>query len=108
RLERLARDHLVGCKAVHASHARQPWLAVDLHRAASALAGLAVPAQREVVGVTGLDPVQHVQHNHPRIDLYVVRLEVTAGRVATPDLELALAHSTPAPTVPDSRSSILA
>src|SRR5213078_1141556 len=90
----------------------------DLDRARAALAGLAVPAQREVVGVLGLDPVQHVEHDHPGIDVDVELGEVPALDVAAPDLEHSLCHRvllayvkayfTSSPTLPDSRSSILA
>ena len=44
-------DRLVSVEVVHARHARELRLAVDLHAARAALAGLAVPAQREVVGL---------------------------------------------------------
>src|SRR5205823_5254884 len=108
RLERLHRDRLVGPEHVHARHARQLRLAVDLHRARAALAGLAVPAQREIVGLRRLDAMQDVEHDHAGLDLDFEALEVTARGVATPDLELPLAHSISAPTLPDSISSIFA
>ena len=109
RLERLRRDRLGLRERVHARHARELRLAVDLHRARAALAGLAVPAQREIVRLVALDPVQHVEHDHARVDVDLERLELAASGIAAPDFERSLGHrySDP-PTLPDSRSSILA
>ena len=51
-------------RSVEPRHAHQARHAVDLGRARAALAGLAVPAHGEVVGLLGLDLVDGVEHDH--------------------------------------------
>src|SRR5690242_3481349 len=72
------RDRLVLLEDVHPGHAHEPGLAVDLRAARAALAGLAVPAAREVVGLGGLDPVNEVEHHHALAGLDPVFLEAPA------------------------------
>src|SRR5207245_8402360 len=85
---RLVERHLG--EARHAHEARQ---AVDLGRAAAALARLAVPARGEVRSLVGLDAVHRIQHHHPLRDLGRVVLEASALRVAPPDAEGRRCHS---------------
>src|SRR5690606_34495853 len=70
----------------------QPRLAVDLHRAGAALAGLAVPAAGQVRSLGRLQPVDHVEDDLALVDLNLVVGEFTAVGVASPDPELAHAH----------------
>ena len=72
-------------RSIQPRHAHQRGHAVDLGRARAALAGLAVPAHGEVVGLLGLDLVHGVEHHHALGDLGLVVLELAACRVAAPD-----------------------
>src|SRR5262249_16072847 len=65
----------------------EPRLAVDLGGARAALAGLAVPAHGEVVGLVGLHPVHRVEHDHALGDGRDVVLELPARPVAAPDAQ---------------------
>src|SRR5438552_2846078 len=62
--DRRHRDRVARPEQVHPRHAHEPWLAVDLGAARAALAGLAVPATGKVVGLSRLDPVDHVEDDH--------------------------------------------
>ena len=65
RAHRLDRHRLGRCRDhVEPRHAHQARLAVDFRRARAALAGLAIPAAGEVVGLRGLDLVDDVEHDH--------------------------------------------
>ena len=76
-------------------HAQQPRLAVDLGAAGAALAGLAVPADREVAGLGGLHPVDGVEDDLALGDLDRVVAELAAALVAAPDPHLqVVAHVT--------------
>ena len=70
-------DRLVLGERRHPGHAQQPRPAVDLGAARAALAGLAVPAHREVAGLGGLQPVDDVEDDLALVDLDGV---VAAGR----------------------------
>ena len=61
----------------HPGHAHQPRPAVDLRAARPALAGLAVPADGEVAGLGGLEPVDDVEDDLALVHLHGV---VAAGR----------------------------
>ena len=54
----------VEIELVQPGHAHQPRIAVDLGRARPALAGLAVPANGEIVRLLGLNLVDGVEHDH--------------------------------------------
>src|SRR5690606_28286265 len=86
----------------HPGHAGELGLAVDLHAAGAALAGLAVPPAREVARVLQLGAVDEVEHDHARVDLDPVLDELAAVLVAAPDAEVALSHWTP-PAPPGTR-----
>ena len=75
RAHRLDGDRLVQVQLAQPRHAHQPRLAVDLRRARAALAGLAVPAHREVGRLLGLDLVHGVEHDHAFGHLGVEGLE---------------------------------
>src|SRR3989454_8188637 len=79
--DRRHRDRLALLEEIHPRHAHEARLAVDLGAARAALAGLAVPAHREVGGLRGLDAVDEIEHHHPRVGLDPVRLEVAAAGV---------------------------
>src|SRR5262249_59883353 len=64
----------------------EPGLAVHLGAAGAALAGLAVPPDRQVVGLGGLDPVEHVEDDIAFLVRDSVLPEVAATRVATKDV----------------------
>src|SRR5690606_5622505 len=72
---------------VHARHAHEAGLAVDLGGAGAALSGLAVPAAGEVGGGFGLDLVAAVVDDHALGDAGVVVDEGAAVLVAAPDAE---------------------
>src|SRR5262249_59731001 len=57
----------------------------------AALAGLAVPPDRQVVGLGGLDPVEHVEDDIALLVRHPVLPEVAASRVATKDVHHRLA-----------------
>ena len=65
-------------------HAQQLRAAVDLGAARAALAGLAVPPDRQVPGLGGLQPVQHVQNHLALVHGNRVVREPAAGLVAAP------------------------
>src|SRR3954447_23983347 len=70
------------------AHAHQLRAPVDLGAARAALAGLAVPADREGSGPGGLHAMDRVEHHLTGLDLDVVVLELTAGLVAAPQSHL--------------------
>src|SRR5262245_28132618 len=72
RLQRLQRDRLLEGDVRAARHAHETRVAVDLRRARTALAGLAVPAHREVGRRLGLHLVHGVEHDHALADLRAV------------------------------------
>src|SRR6516165_5305749 len=76
--DRRDRDRVARLEQVHPGHAHQARLAVDLGAARAALAGLAVPAARQIVGLGRLDLVDHVQHDHAFLGLDRVMLEAAA------------------------------
>ena len=72
RAHRLDGDRLVERQLVEPGHAHEPRVPVHLGGARSALAGLAVPADGQVVGLLRLDLVNRVQHDHARGDAAVL------------------------------------
>src|SRR5947208_2345375 len=80
--DRRHRDRLALLEEIHPRHAQEARLPVDLGAARAALAGLAVPAHREVGGLRGLDAVDDVEHHHARARLDLVFLEVAPTGVA--------------------------
>ena len=87
--QRRDRDGLVLGERGHPGHAQQPRPAVDLRAARAALAGLAVPAHREVRRLGGLQPVDDVEDDLALVDLDRVVLQLAAVGVAAPHPEAA-------------------
>ena len=69
----------VGVEVGQPGHAHQPRPAVDLGAARAALAGLAVPAHREVAGLGRLQPVDRVEDDLALLDRDGVVAELAAG-----------------------------
>src|SRR5882757_6035614 len=86
-MHRLEGDRFVERQGIHSRHAHQARMAVDLRGAGAALAGLAVPSHRKIVGLLGLDQMHDVEDNRPFFDLGFVFLEIAAVRIAAPDAE---------------------
>src|SRR5262245_36296989 len=86
RLEWRHRDGLALSEDVHARHAHETRLPVDLGAARAALPGLAVPADGEIVRLGPLDPVNHVEDDHPLLERDPVLVELPALRVAAEDV----------------------
>src|SRR6185436_10583764 len=61
--------------------------AVHLGRAGTAFAGLTVPANREIVGLFGLDLVNDIEHYHSRGDNCGVVHQLPPLPIAAPDPE---------------------
>src|SRR5437867_2640017 len=91
--DRRHRDRLALGEEVHARHAHQPRLAVDLRAARAALARLAVPAHGEIGGLGRLDAMNDVEHDHAGIDGDTVLRELTRPAVAAEDLHPVGRHS---------------
>src|SRR4029453_10569765 len=72
---------------VHPGHAQQTGIAVDLGAARPAAAGLAVPAQREVARLAGLDAVEHVEHDLALVRFDLVVQELTDTGFSSPDAQ---------------------
>lgn len=81
-------DHLVRWQRVHARHAHQAWFAVDFRRARAALAGLAVPAARQVGRLLCLNAVHAVKEHHALGDIHGVLNEGASVLVAAPDAKV--------------------
>src|SRR5690606_12370094 len=92
RAHRLDGDRLALGQLAHARHAHEPRHAVDLGGAGAALAGLAVPADRHVPGLLGLDLVDDVEDDHARAGLGLVLDVLALGARAPPDPEGDLTH----------------
>ena len=105
------RQRLFRREGRHPGHAGQPGPPVDLHRARPALARLAVPPDGQVIGLGGLQPVQHVEDDLALVDLDLVVGELAGPRVPAPDPQRHLvAHqcfSSAAPGRPASSSSVM-
>jgi hypothetical protein len=95
RPQRRHRDGLLPVEHRHARHAHQPRPAVDLRRAGTALARLAVPAHGEVGRLGGLEAVDDVEHHLALVDLDLEVLQAAAAHVPAPHLEVGriAAHS---------------
>src|ERR1051325_10770070 len=76
----------------HSGHAHQSRLAVDLRGTGTALAGLAIPAAGEVVGLPCLDFMDGIEHHHAFTYFHGVVFENAALRVTTPDFESGRRH----------------
>ena len=74
-VHRLQDDGSPAGSGVHAGHAHEPGLAVDLGGAGAALAGLAIPAAGQVVGLRRLDLVDGVEDDHALADVGLVVLK---------------------------------
>ena len=79
-------------------HAHQLRHAVDFGRARAALAGLAIPAHRQIVGLFGLDLMHGVEHHHacPRLRC-CNRWNLPPAFVAAPDSKRCVRHVTSSP-----------
>src|SRR5687767_10503530 len=60
-------------------------MAIDLGRAGAALAGLAVPAQRQVGSLLALNLHRGIEHHHPFRDFGLVIFELAAVGVPAPN-----------------------
>src|SRR5262245_56969136 len=78
------RHRLARIEGVHAGHAHEARLAVDLRAARAALARLAVPAAGEIARLGRLDSVDHVEDDHALLHGHAVVLEGAALGVAAP------------------------
>src|SRR3989441_1672291 len=87
RTDRRHGDRLTLGEEVHAGHAHEPRLAVDLGAARPALARLAVPPHGEVRRLRRLEAVGHGQHHHPLLGLHAIVLELAPRRVAPEDAQ---------------------
>src|SRR2546425_1344952 len=90
--DRRHRDRVARLEQVHPRHAHEPGLAVDLGAARAALAGLAVPATGEVVGLSRLDLVDHVEDDHALLGLDAIVLEAAGRGVAAEHPHRELGH----------------
>ena len=109
RAQRGDRDHLVVGERAHPCHAHQPRPAVDLRAARAALAGLAVPAHRQVLGLGLLQPVDDVEDDLALVHLHRVVDEVATLVVAAPHAEVVpvtVAHADPPARCPPSSSPV--
>src|ERR1700687_3289111 len=86
------RDRLTLGEYVHAGHAHEPRLAIDLRAARAALARLEVPPAGRVLGLGGLDAVDDVQHPHALAALDLVLLEVADLRGAAEHPQREVGH----------------
>src|SRR5918994_4593996 len=89
---RLDGDRFVERQGVQPCHAHEPRLSVDLRRARSALAGLAVPAAGQVWRLGRLDAVDGVEDDHPLRHVGRVVHVAAVGARAAPDPERGLGH----------------
>ena len=97
RAQRRDGDDLVLGERAHPGHAQQARAAVDLGAARAALAGLAVPADREVRGLGGLQAMDDVEDDLTLVDLDGEVLQRAVGVVAAPDAELGVVASSGVP-----------
>ena len=81
-------DRLARREGRQAGQAHEAGPAVDLGRARTALAGLAVPAHGQVARLAGLHVVDGVEDNLALVDRDGVVDEVAPGGVAPPDPQL--------------------
>src|SRR3990170_2520443 len=95
RLDGSDADRLSGLEGVHASHAHEARVAVDLGAAGAALARLAVPADGEVVRLSGLDAVDDVEDNLALVHVDHVIDEGAAGGVAAEHAHREFGHYFP-------------
>ena len=87
RVHRLDDHRHVQVQLAQPRHAHQLGHAVDLSGARTALAGLAVPAHRQVGRLLRLDAVDGIQHHHALFHRRLVILKLPAARIAAPDAE---------------------
>src|SRR5581483_1408438 len=85
RPQRRDGDDFVLAERRHPRHAHQLRPAVDLSRARSALARLAVPAHGEIRGLRLLQAMNDVEHHLALVHLDGVVVQAAAGVVAAPD-----------------------
>src|SRR5262245_12350635 len=89
---RLDRHRTLERQILQSRHAHQLRHSVHFGRAAAAATRLAVPPDREIRRLLGLDLVHRIEHHHAFAHLGRVVAVVAAGRVAAPDPEGGLAH----------------
>src|SRR3990170_6214852 len=99
RLDGSDADRLSRLEGVHAGHAHEAGLAVDLGAAGTALASLTVPADSEVVRLRGLDAVDDVEDDLALLHVDDVIDEGAAGGVAAEHAHRYGAHPHPPPPV---------
>jgi hypothetical protein len=92
RAHRLDGHRLTGRELVHPRHAHQPRLAVDLGRARSTFARLAIPPHGEVAGRFGLDLMHRIEHHHAFGDFGLEVGEVALALLAAPNPERRRSH----------------
>src|SRR5262249_41002192 len=84
-VHRLHCDGLCQIQVIQARHAHQTGTTIDFSRARSALARLAIPADREIGRPRRLDAMYDIENDHARFDFGLVVFEVAAGSVTAPD-----------------------
>ncbi len=87
RPHRLDGHRLIERQLVQPRHAHEARIPVDLGRTRAALAGLAVPAARQIGGLRRLDGVDGVEHDHAFADLGGEVLELPLAPGPSPDAE---------------------
>jgi len=105
RAQRRDGDNLGLLERVHARKTHETRTAIDLSTAGTALAGLAVPADREVIGLRCLEAVQDIEHDLTVVDLYVVVDERAGAVISAPEAELRHVSHVYACPLPSSWSS---
>ena len=90
RTHRGDRDGALRGQRRHTRHAEQPRTTVDLCTAGTALACLAVPTNREVGRLRGLQAMDHIEDNLTLVDLDVVVPEVATLGIAAPHTKVLL------------------
>src|SRR5271170_1907926 len=93
-------DGFIKRKRVHTGLAGEPWPAIHLGRARTALSGLAVPAHGQVGCLVRLDRMQCIEHHHARDKRYTIVDGRSTFFVAPEDpqrriCERALSHGQP-------------
>src|SRR5438093_7247465 len=80
-------------KLAESSHAHQFWDSVDFCRAGAALAGLTIPAARQVRCLRALNIMDRVEHHHALGNFRGVITKFAARCVPAPDFEGSRLHS---------------
>src|SRR5205823_9978282 len=85
-------DRFVQWQIVEARHAHELGNTIDFGRAGAALAGLAIPATGQIIGLFGLDLVKRIEHDHAFADFGSVVAELALVCIAAPDFESSGVH----------------